>query len=77
MSAADHSLIGQPGVALDADAALEAQIDAAYEAMVRAPTDEQSREWFSIVNSLISRRSPSQLLKLELERRMRAKVKRG
>ena len=62
-----------PGIAADAE--LEARIDAAYERMVRAPTDEESREYFKEVNLLIRQRSPTQLLKLELERRRRAKSK--
>jgi hypothetical protein len=77
MNSAVDRFAEQPDSVLSADAALEASIDAAYEAMVRAPTDEASREWFGIINRLILQRSPVQLLKLELERRMRAKAKRG
>lgn len=65
---------GQPDPGLIADAKLEAQIDAAYERMVKAPTDEESKEQFSVVNRLIRQRSPTQLLKLELERRIRART---
>lgn len=55
------------------DNALEAQIDAAYEFMASAKTDESSREYLSEMSRLILRRSQSQQLKLELERRMRAR----
>lgn len=68
---------GQPDPGLTADAALEARIDAAYERMVKAPTDEESLDLFSEVNRLILQRSPSQLLKMEMERRQRARVKRA
>jgi hypothetical protein len=77
MSAVLDTFTGVPDTGLMRDAALEAQIDAAYEIMVKAPTDEESREHFSVVNRLLLQRSPTQLLKLELERRMRRKVKRA
>lgn len=57
-----------------ADNALEAQIDAAYEFMASAKTDEASREYLSEMSRLILQRSQSQQLKLELERRMRARA---
>ena len=53
------------------DARLEAQIDAAYEAMVKAPTDAESKAWFTEMNVLIGRRSRTAIMKLELERRAR------
>lgn len=65
---------GKPDPGLTADAALEAQIDTAYERMVKAATDDESLECFKEVNLLILQRSPTQLLKLELERRQRAKA---
>lgn len=69
------ALAVDPDPGLTADAELEAKIDAAYERMIHAPTDEESRDLFGEVNRLILRRSKTQLLKLELERRVRARVK--
>lgn len=66
---------GLPDPGLKADVALEAQIDAAYDLMIKAPTDEESKEQFGVVNRLIRQRSPTQLLKLEMERRQRARGK--
>lgn len=74
-AAAIDAFTGQPDPGLTADAALEARIDAAYDLMIKAPTDEESKEQFSVVNRLIRQRSPTQLLKLEMERRQRARGK--
>lgn len=54
----------------DRDAALEMEIDAAYERMIKAPTDHGSREAFTEMAVLIRRRSPAQVLRMELERRL-------
>lgn len=62
-------LTEKPDRGLQADAALEARIDAAFERMVKAPTDNESKECWSECSRLILRRSTTQKLKLELERR--------
>jgi hypothetical protein len=76
MSSTIDQHTGLPDPGLIADAKLEAQIDAAYQKMITAPTDEGSLEMFSVINRLIGQRSPTQLLKLEMERRQRARAKR-
>lgn len=60
-----------PDRGLERDAALEAKIDAAFKSMKRAPTDIESKSWWTEIAVLMRRRSMTQLLKLELERRMR------
>lgn len=55
---------------IDRDAALEAQIDAAYDAMVTAKTDEESKAHFRDMAVLIGRRSQHQILKMELDKRI-------
>lgn len=58
---------------IDRDAELEAEIDAAYERMVTAKTDEGSKEAFHDMARLIGRRSQSQILKMELAKRLARK----
>lgn len=56
---------------LQADAALELQIDAACERMSDpAATDEESREAWCEMAALIGRRSHTQVIKMEIERRL-------
>lgn len=64
---------GKPDHGLMRDAALEAAIDNAFKRIASAATREESLEPLSELSRLILRRSPTQLLKLELERRMRAR----
>jgi hypothetical protein len=47
------------------DAELEAEITAAYQATVRAPTEELQRASFSIMARLIERRSAGQVARME------------
>ena len=63
-------------IPLDRDAILEAQIDAAYELMVSAKTDEGSKEAFHVMARLIAQRSPQRIQKMELERRLMLKLTR-
>lgn len=63
-------------IPLDRDAILEAEIDAAYERMVKAPTDAGSLEAFHDMARLIYRRSPQQIQKMELTRRLLIKAAR-
>lgn len=58
-----------PDRGLQADLALEAQIDAAWLRMRRAPTDRESQDALTEVAVGIRRRSETQQLKLEFERR--------
>lgn len=59
---------------LQADAALEIQINAACARMVDpATSEEESRVAWADMASLIFRRSPHQILKMELERRIARK----
>lgn len=56
---------------LQADAALELQIDAACDRMIDSATsEEESREAWNEMASLIARRSHTQVLKMEIERRL-------
>lgn len=68
---------GQPDPGLTDDAALEARIDSAERRMRRKDaSDEKSLEAFSEFYRLVLQRSPTQQVKLELERRLLAKVDR-
>lgn len=61
---------------LQADAALELQINAACERLTDpAATDEESREAWVEMSTLIFRRSHHQILKMELERQIHRKEK--
>ncbi|MDR5730700.1 MAG: hypothetical protein RB191_25095 [Terriglobia bacterium] len=51
------------------DAALEELIDAAWDRMKRAPTDRESQDALTEVAVLMRRRSDTQWLKFEFERR--------
>ncbi len=55
------------------DAALEAEIDATYELMITATTDEASKAYWRDMVSLIYKRSPVQIQKMEFERRLAIK----
>lgn len=59
------------------DADLESEIDAAYERMIHAPTDEESKSAFHEMCLLIARRSPHQIQKMELDRRLVIRQARG
>jgi hypothetical protein len=63
-------------IPLDRDALLEAEIDAAYESMIHAKTDEESKAHFHDMARLIARRSPMQIQKMELTRRLLIKQAR-
>lgn len=53
------------------DEALEREIDAAYDQMVDpAKTDEESKAHFRDMAVLIGRRSPHQVQRMEIERRL-------
>jgi hypothetical protein len=52
------------------DADLEREIDAVYERMVSASTEDESKALFAQMAQLIHRRSPHQVQKMELERRL-------
>lgn len=52
------------------DADLEREIDATYSRMIAAPTENESRELFKEMAILLRRRSPQQIHKMELERRL-------
>lgn len=74
MSAAlldDFTGKSDPGLARDA--ALESRIDNAFKRIASAPNREASLEPLSELSLLILQRSPIQMLKLELERRMRTR----
>lgn len=60
---------GLPDPGLQGDAALEAAIDDAWNRMKRAPTDRESQDALTEVAALMRRRSPTQWLKLEFDRR--------
>lgn len=64
---------GRVDPGLSADQKLEARISECYQRMTSAATDEESKERFSEMCRLIWQRSKTQQIKLELERRMRAK----
>lgn len=55
------------------DADLERDIDAAYDRMIAAPNDTESKAHFQEMTRLIYRRSPHQVQKMEMERRLRNK----
>lgn len=63
-------------IPLDRDAILEAEIDAAYESMIHAKTDEGSKAHFHVMVRLIARRSPTQIQRMELARRLMLKQAR-
>lgn len=65
---------GLTDVGLQRDAALEAEIDVAYDRMVKAQTDEESKEHWRVMVGLIGRRSQSQVLRMELEKRIARKA---
>jgi len=69
MSAVLDPHTGVPDRGLQADVALEAEIDAAWNRMKRAPTDRESQDALTEVIVLARRRSDLQLMKLEFERR--------
>jgi len=58
-----------PDRGLQADVALEVEIDAAWNLMKRAPTDRESQDALTEVIVLARRRSDLQLMKLEFELR--------
>lgn len=58
-----------PDRGLQADAALEAEIDAAWNRMKHAPTDGESQDALTEAAVLMRRRSDTQWMKLEFERR--------
>lgn len=60
---------GVPDSGLEGDAKLEAAIDAAWNRMKRAPTDRESQDALTDVAVLMRRRSQTQWLKLEFDRR--------
>lgn len=60
---------GKQDPGLVADAKLEAQIDAEWKRMQRAPGDHESQEALTEVQVLMRRRSDTQWLKLEFARR--------
>lgn len=65
---------GKRDAGLEADAALEARIDAAYQQMRRKDaTDEQSRDSFGEFYRLVLQRSQIKQVALEMERRMGAR----
>ncbi|MDP9090169.1 MAG: hypothetical protein M3O26_15665 [Pseudomonadota bacterium] len=55
------------------DEQLEREIDAAYERMLAASAETESREHFLEMARLIYRRSPQQVQKMEVERRLEIK----
>lgn len=58
------------------DDALEGLIDAAYARMVKSgATEGESRDAWTEMAVLIRRRSPTQIMRMELERRIAAKAK--
>lgn len=69
-----HTGLVDPGLKRDAD--LERQIDAAYELMVKAKTDEESKDHWRVMVGLIGRRSQSQILRMELAKRLARKQAR-
>lgn len=75
MSAVIDKYTGLPDAGLQRDAALELEIDAAHEKIRTAPNEAESRDWLTQLAVLIRRRSQTQLLKLELERRMRTRTR--
>lgn len=60
---------GLPDPGLKADVALEAQIDAVWNRMKMAPTDRESQDAMTEVQVLMRRRSDTQWMKLEFDRR--------
>lgn len=60
----------------DRDAELEIEIDAAYDAMIAAKTDEESTAYFKTMARLIARRSPYQIQKMEIARRIAMRAAR-
>lgn len=57
------------------DEALEREIDAAYDQMVDpAKTDEESKAHFRDMAVLIGRRSQTQILKMEMDKRIARKA---
>ena len=69
MSAVLDPHTGVPDRGLQADVALEAEIDAAWSRMRRARTDAGSQDALTEVIVLARRRSDTQMMKLEFERR--------
>lgn len=55
------------------DADLERDIDAAYDRMIAAPNDTESKAHFQEMTRLIYRRSPHRIQQMELERRLKFK----
>jgi hypothetical protein len=71
MSAAIDQHTGQPDSGRERDNALELEIDAEYNQMIdRSKTDEESRAHFHAMCLLINRRSPAQVHRMELDRRL-------
>lgn len=56
------------------DAQLEAEIDAAYDRMLTGKTDDLKHAAFTEMAVLVRRRSPDQVMKLELQMRLRRHV---
>lgn len=52
------------------DERLELEIDGEYDLMLAAKTDEESKSHFLEMCRLIHRRSPTQVQKMEIERRL-------
>lgn len=61
--------LAAPDRGLQADVALEAKIDAAWDRMKRASTDGESQDALTEVAVLMRRRSDTQWMKLEFELR--------